>query len=165
MAYDFSQVKLLVVDDVQPMLALTVNILKRFGFQDVDGAKNVEEASKLFLKHNHDLVLTDWFMEPYDGLELVERIRKADTADKFVPIILMTGYADRLRVEMARDSGVTEFLIKPFTVKDLYARIVQVIEKPRPYIQSEQFFGPDRRRRKIDEYKGDDRRTRDTEDQ
>lgn len=159
MPYDLSQVRILIVEDMQPMLSLTTSILNMFGFKNVHGAKNVEEGYKLFCQYNHDLIITDWLMEPYDGVDLIRFVRKnEDSPNKFVPIILMTGYSDQPRVETARDIGVTEFLMKPYSARDMYARIVQIIEKPRQFVDTGEFFGPDRRRRKNFSFYGADRR-------
>lgn len=100
-------------------------------------------------------------MQPYDGIELIRRIRRDPRSpNKFVPIIMMTGYSHRARVEQARDMGVTEFLVKPFTAKDLYTRIEQLIERPRQFVDAGEgtYFGPDRRRRRKEEYAGPRRR-------
>ncbi len=141
------------------MLALTTSLLNAFGFNNVHGAKNVEEGYRLFCQHKHDLIVTDWLMEPMDGIDLVRMVRQnADSPDPFVPIILMTGYSDQPRVEAARDMGVTEFLMKPYSARDMYARIVQIIEKPRQFVDTGDFFGPDRRRRKNFTFTGPNRR-------
>jgi two-component system, chemotaxis family, chemotaxis protein CheY len=159
MPYDLTQVKILIVEDLQPMLQLTTSLITMFGFKTVHGAKSVDEGYRLFCQNNHDLIITDWLMEPYDGIELIKRIRRNDDSpNKFVPVILMTGYSDQPRVETARDTGVTEFLMKPYTARDLYARIVQIIEKPRQFVDTGEFFGPDRRRRKNFEFFGENRR-------
>jgi two-component system, chemotaxis family, chemotaxis protein CheY len=159
MPYDLAQVKILIVEDMQPMLALTTSILGVFGFKNVYGAKNVEDGYALFRQYKPDLVITDWLMEPMDGIDLIHMIRKReDSPDPFVPIILMTGYSDQPRVEGARDAGVTEFLMKPYSARDMYARIVQIIEKPRQFVDTGEFFGPDRRRRKNFTFMGDNRR-------
>lgn len=159
MTYQLNTVKILIVEDMQPMLSLTLSILKIFGFTNVDGAKSVEEGYELFRQKNHDLIITDWLMEPYDGLDLIRFIRmNDDSPNKFVPIILMTGYSDQARVEIARDMGVTEFLMKPYSARDMYARIVQIVEKPRQFVDADEFFGPDRRRRKNFEFQGDEKR-------
>ncbi len=55
---------------------------------------------------------------------------------------------------MARDSGVNEFLTKLFSVQTLFRRIVEVVNKPQPYIRTGEYFGPDRRRRQDAKYKG-----------
>ena len=73
----------------------------------------------------------------------------------------MTGYSNRVRVEHARDEGITEFLAKPYTSRDLYNRIVQIIEKPRQFVKNKEFFGPDRRRRSDGDYEGPKKRGKD----
>jgi len=162
MAYDFRNARVLIVDDMQPMLSLVLSILKVFGFKDVHIAHDAEEGFRAFCQLNPDIVITDWQMEPYDGVELIRKIRRdPKSPNRFVPVILMSGYSHRARVEKARDGGVTEFLVKPFSAKDLYKRIEQLIEKPRKFVEAEQFFGPDRRRRAGDEYGGPLRRDAD----
>ena len=162
MAYTFKNASVLVIDDMQPMLSLVSSLLKIFGFDDVITAHDATQGYKKFLTYNPDLVITDWLMEPYDGTELIKKIRTDPMSpNKFVPIIMMSGYSHRMRVEHARDSGVTEFMVKPFRAKDLYARIEQLIERPRQFVDAEQYFGPDRRRKKPKEYVGPFRRDRD----
>ena len=58
----------------------------------------------------------------------------------------------------ARDVGVTEFLVKPFSAKTMARRITVVIEYPRQFVRTDDFFGPDRRRHKISNYTGEERR-------
>ncbi len=162
MAYRLHDVKILVVEDMLPMLALTKSILNIFGFNKIYTAPNAAEAYKLFQDEKPDLVITDWHMQPMTGLDLIRKIRKDPAShNPFVPIILMTGFSDRARVEIARDDGVTEFLVKPFSAKDIYSRIVQIVEKPRQFVNAGDFFGPDRRRRKNFEYHGEARRAED----
>ncbi|MCB9991049.1 MAG: response regulator [Rhodospirillales bacterium] len=159
MVYQLSKASILVVDDMQPMLALTSSLLKIFGFENIILAHDAEEGFRKFCEHNPDIVLTDWLMAPYDGTELIHKIRNDDASpNKFVPIIMMTGYSHKIRVEQARDSGVTEFLVKPFRAKDLFARVEQLIEKPRRFVDARSFFGPDRRRKKPADYMGPFRR-------
>ena len=56
---------------------------------------------------------------------------------------------------------MTEFLVKPFTSRDLYSRVVQIIEKPRQFVDAQSFFGPDRRRKLVRDYVGPRRRDKD----
>ena len=96
------------------------------------------------------------------GLDLVDQIRNSDASpNKMTPIIIMTGYSARPRIESARDTGVTEFLVKPFSASDLARRISHVIKKPRDFIEAEGFFGPDRRRHRDENYPGPHRRSDD----
>ncbi len=164
MTYQFRNATILVVDDMKPMLSLVASILKIFGFNSVHTASDAEEAFNLFCQVKPDLVLTDWLMEPFDGIELVRRFRThPKSPNRFVPVVMMTGYSHRIRVEKARDVGVTEFLVKPFSSRDLYLRIEQLIEKPRKFVDTGEFFGPDRRRRKGFVYTGEGRRESDEE--
>ena len=164
MPYQFENATILVVDDMKAMLSLTASTLGIFGVKNVLTATNVDDAFQLFCQHAPDIVLTDWLMEPDDGMELIRRIRKDPRSpNRYVPIILMTGYSAKMRVMEARDRGITEFLAKPFSARDLYTRIEQLIEKPRKFVDSKEFFGPDRRRRKESDasYSGPRRRSED----
>lgn len=162
MAYQLENATVLIIDDMAPMLSLVTSILKIFGFQHIYTATNAEEGFEKFCNMNPDIVITDWLMDPYDGIELTRKIRTDHRSpNKFVPVILMTGYSHRLRVEKARDSGVTEFLVKPFKARDLYYRLEHLIEKPRKFVELSKFFGPDRRRKKPKDYEGPKRREED----
>lgn len=162
MAYKLDHVTVLVVDDMRPMLTLVQSVLSTFGFKNIHLAENAEEAYELVKKENPDFIITDWMMDPTDGLEFTQRVRTDPASpNPYVPIIMMTGFSSKLRVEKARDIGITEFLVKPFNAKDLYARVFQIIEKPRQFVSTEEFFGPDRRRKNIKDYTGPRRRDRD----
>jgi DNA-binding response OmpR family regulator len=71
---------------------------------------------------------------------------------------MLTGHSEKKRVVSARDAGVTEFLTKPISAKALYERILNVVAKPRPFIKTKTYFGPDRRRNVNPNYVGQERR-------
>ncbi len=159
MTYSFEKAKILIADDMKPMLNLTKTVLNVFGFQNIFTADNTDDAYKIVCKEDPDLIVVDWLMGPLNGLEFTEKVRRDPLSpNPYVPILMMTGFSSRIRVESARDTGVTEFLVKPFSAKDLYTRIAQVVEKPRQFVDSGTFFGPDRRRRSDDDYDGARRR-------
>ena len=94
-----------------------------------------------------------------DGVEFTRQVRRApDSRNPYLPIIMMTGHSARSRVEEARDAGVTEFIVKPVTAKTLLNRIYAVVYKPRPFLHTDSYFGPDRRRRNDPGYSGPWRR-------
>lgn len=162
MGFDFDKLSILVVEDTIPMRELFASILGSLGIRDISLASNGQEAFESFKKHNQDIVFTDWLMDPVDGLELTHEIRTNTLSpNRMVPIILITGYSAWSRVEKARDTGVTEFLIKPFTANDIARRLAHVITHPRQYIEVEKFFGPDRRRKTDPSYSGPLRRLED----
>lgn len=155
MAYQFEKAKILIVDDMKPMLALAASVLGIMGFRQVFTATSGEEGFQIVCKENPELIITDWLMEPMDGLEFSRLVRRSPlTPNPFVPILMMTGFSSRMRVENARDTGITEFLVKPFSSRDLYSRVVQIVERPRQFVESGNFFGPDRRRRLLRDFSG-----------
>ncbi len=162
MAFEFSKISILVVEDIAPMRQLFVSVLRTLGLEQITEAENGQDAFKKFCKTNHDIILTDWMMAPEDGLELTHNVRhNAESPNKMAPIILITGYSAWSRVEMARDTGVTEFLVKPFTANDIAKRLAHVITNPRDFIEIPSFFGPDRRRRIAPKFSGPHRRETD----
>lgn len=162
MTYQLQNISIMIVEDNQPMLDLAKSLLDTFGVGNVIACKNGEEGFKEFCLSNPDIVIADWMMKPIDGISLTRRIRNDNLSpNQFVPVILMTGFSEKRRVLQARDAGVTEFLVKPFNARDLYRRVSQVIERPRQFVRSEDFFGPDRRRKKGKNFEGDLKRETD----
>ena len=162
MTLRLEKIKLLVVEDTLAMRRLIEGVLRALGVCAVHQAGTADRAFDLFCAENHDIVLTDWHMEPTDGIELTRMIRlHSDSPNRFVPIIMCTGFADIDRIAQARDAGVTEFMIKPFTANDLATRLSIVINHPRAFIETSDFFGPDRRRQHPSRYTGQLRRETD----
>jgi two-component system chemotaxis response regulator CheY len=153
------ELTVLLVEDSEPMMDVVVNILKRFGFEHIITATNGEEGFRQYQNHKPDLIITDWHMEPVDGVGMIQWIRRnKHSPNRMVPIILMTGYTEHSRITSARDTGTTEILVKPFEADDLARRIMHIIDKPRDFVETQAFFGPDRRRRKNDVDETKDRR-------
>ncbi len=160
MSYQFKNITVLVVESTRAMFDLTRSVLQAFGVNQVYSAYGADEGFETFCRVNPDLVIIDWLEDPANGLELTRRIRTdPKSPNPFMPIIMMTGYSQKKRVLQARDSGITEFIVKPFTAKALYQKIEQLVERPRHFVSSENYFGPDRRRKRDGEYKGPDRRS------
>lgn len=144
----FDHISFTIVDDSDHMRRLIRAILQVFGVHNVREASDGSEALKQ-MEHGPppDILLTNWHMAPLNGVELTRHIRlDKDSPNPYMPIIMITGYAERGRVLQARDAGVTEYLIKPVSAKSLYARIQAVVMRPRPFVRTKSFFGPDRRR-------------------
>jgi CheY-like chemotaxis protein len=157
--YRFDRLKILVVDDNAHMRKLVVTILQAFGAIQIFEADSGERAWVQLREHNPDVVVLDWMMEGMSGLDLVRQVRNSEqTPNPFVPVIMLTGHTHIDRVRQARDAGVNEFLAKPVSVKAILSRLISVIEHPRPFVRTKSYFGPCRRRRGADEYRGPERR-------
>jgi CheY-like chemotaxis protein len=157
--YRFDRLKILVVDDNAHMRKLVVTILQAFGAIQIFEADSGERALALMRDTNPDVVILDWMMEGMSGLDFVRQVRSApNSPNPFVPVIMLTGHTHIDHVRQARDAGVNEFLAKPVSVKAILTRLIAVIEHPRPYVRTIAYFGPCRRRRGTDEYRGPERR-------
>jgi len=157
--YKFDRLKILVVDDNAHMRKLVTTILQAFGVVQIQEADSGQRAWNVLREFNPDVLVLDWVMENMSGLELVQMLRtNPQTPNPFVPVIMLTGHTSLDHVMQARDAGVNEFIAKPVSVKTMMSRLVSVIEHPRPYVRTSAYFGPCRRRRGAEEYRGPERR-------
>jgi CheY-like chemotaxis protein len=159
MAIDLNHLKALVVEDNAHMRILLRSLLLALGvnkvYESVDGASGFAELRE----RKPDFVMTDLSMTPVDGIEFTRMVRLGkDSPNLYVPIIMVTGHTERQRVEAARDAGVTAFIAKPITTQTLLSRLVEIVERPRAFVRCETYFGPDRRRKKVEGYAGPWRR-------
>ena len=164
MPYDFHKLNLLVVDANRTMQSLERSVLRAFGIDNVTSFSDGEEAFQSLQKEPQDIAIITWLMPPINGVEFTRRVRSSpNRLTRFLPVIMLTAYSDKRRVLMARDAGVTEFLVKPFTPRALYAHIASIVEHPRPFVECDAFFGPERRRKEL-EFPGEDRRVSEKQD-
>jgi CheY-like chemotaxis protein len=153
-----SKLAILVVDDNVNMGRIVRAMLKGMGVVHVYEAADVAEALVVTRQYAIDIAFLDYQLGFMDGLDFVRLIRTApDSPNPYLPIVMLTGYTEAHRVEAARDAGVTEFCAKPVTAAELFRKIAQVVEYPRPFIRTNTFLGPDRRRHTLP-FEGDDRR-------
>ena len=154
-----NNMSILVADDNAHMRAIVVAVLRSLGFEKVREARNGAEALGILKEWTADVAIVDFRMDPVDGVEFTRLVRNAEgSANPYLPIIMLTGYADRTRVFEARDAGVTELIVKPVTPQAVIGRLNAVIYHPRPFIRCEDYFGPCRRRTANPSYKGPERR-------
>lgn len=158
----FDLLKLLLVDDNHHMRILLTEILRAIGVRNVFEAADGAEALQIMRTHAIDIVMTDLAMQPLDGIDFVRLIRNSpDSVNPMIPVIMITGHSTMRRVAEARDVGVTEFLSKPVTARGVIERITRVVENPRQFVRTSDYFGPDRRRRDDPNYEGPRRRRND----
>jgi DNA-binding response OmpR family regulator len=152
------QLTFMIVDPSELMRELLRDVLRTLGAREVLEAIDGSEAIRRMNPSPPDILITEWEMAPMNGLDLTGFIRTSgECSTPQMPIIMTSAYSDANRVCVARDSGITEYLIKPLSAASLYARIRAVIENPRLYIKSDSYTGPDRRRHKKDR-EGEERR-------
>lgn len=158
----FDLLKILLVDDNQHMRILLIEILRAIGVRQVYEAVDGAEALSVMRQVAIDVVFTDLSMSGLDGIDFVNLVRRSpDSPNPFAPIVMITGHSTERRVHEARDAGVNEILAKPVTARGVVHRLTLLIENPRPFVRSETYFGPDRRRRDDPRHQGPWRRNED----
>jgi len=157
-----SALKVLLIDDNAHMRVIASTVLQSAGIRLLREASDGGAGLEVLRDFAADVVIVDFKMFPLDGVEFTRLVRNSpDSANPYLPIIMMTGYSEKTRIYEARDAGVTEFVVKPITAKAILDRIQAVIFHPRPFVKTDGYFGPDRRRRETPNYNGPMRRAAD----
>jgi two-component system, chemotaxis family, chemotaxis protein CheY len=155
----YDLLKILIVDDNHHMRVLVSEILKAVGVRDIFEAGDGAQGLKLMRSQSIDIIMTDLSMQPLDGIDFVRLLRRSpDSPNQMCPVIMITGHSTMARVQEARNAGVNEFLAKPLTARGVVERISQVVDHPRPFVKTQTYFGPDRRRRADPNFNGPYRR-------
>lgn len=116
----------LVVDDYKTMIRIVRSLLQQLGFSNIDDAADGVTALELLKGKSYGLVLSDWNMQPMSGLELLKAVR-ADERTKSIPFIMVTAETKTENVVAARQAGVNNYVIKPFTLAVLKQKLTAVL--------------------------------------
>ena len=156
MAYDLSDVRILVVDQSPFRRMLLCDVLKAIGVEKFEA---VDQGTTAYRAASCDIIIAEQVMLPLDGLDLARMIRTSpDSPNPTVPILMIAASPRSDEVVAARDSGVTEYMAMPFSVTTLYNRLVFIIEQPRLFVCDGEYFGPDRRR-SVKDFMGAEKRS------
>lgn len=153
--------RVLIADPNMASARLLLDIMKSLGAREVVTESDENRVMDHALEMEPGLIFTERSGARLDGEQLAKRIRRSNMACRQAPIIMMTADATASSIKGARDSGVHEFLRKPFTSADLFKRIENVALKPRDWIEAVGYVGPDRRRFNSGEYAGPQKRRAD----
>ncbi|MGI9508142.1 MAG: response regulator [Geminicoccaceae bacterium] len=121
-----NNLNILIVDDQQSIRDLTRHCLKQIGINQVAVAKSGEQALEVLGKSKFDLIISDWNMDGITGLELLTKIR-SNPVIKTLPFIMATGQKDKAQVIAAKEAGVNNYIVKPFSTADLKKRVEAVL--------------------------------------
>jgi DNA-binding response OmpR family regulator len=119
--------KILVVDDEPRYLRLLEANLRTEGFE-VESAHDGEEAIEKFTSNPTDLILMDVMMPKLDGFTTCQRIRQFSS----VPIIILTAKGEEQDRVRGLDMGADDYLVKPFSISELLARVRAVLRRAQP---------------------------------
>lgn len=118
--------RILVVDDYPTMRRILRNLLTQIGYRDIEEAGDGTEALTKLRDRKHDLVISDWNMEPMSGLQLLREMRASQDMSS-VPFIMVTAESKTENVLEAKKAGANNYIVKPFNAETLKAKIGQVV--------------------------------------
>ncbi|GAA4653800.1 response regulator transcription factor [Anaerocolumna aminovalerica] len=127
---------ILAVDDEEHILELVSYNLEHEGYH-VLKAETGEEALTVLENQKVDLVLLDWMLPGIDGIEVLRRIRGNKQLRK-LPVILLTAKSDEISKVVGLEVGSDDYLVKPFGVHELIARIKAVMRRSEGSFQEEE---------------------------
>jgi two-component system phosphate regulon response regulator PhoB len=122
--------KILIVEDEAPIRKMIAFNLSRAGFE-VDEAENSRSARNRIADSRPDLVLIDWMLPDTSGLELTRALRR-DDANRGMPIIMLTARAEERDKILGLDGGADDYITKPFSPRELIARINALLRRSNP---------------------------------
>ena len=116
----------LVVDDYKTMTRIVRNLLEQLGFSRIDDAPDGVAALEKIKSTDYGLILSDWNMSPMTGYDLLKAVR-ANPRTKATPFVMVTAEAKTENVVLARQAGVNNYIIKPFTLAVLKQKLTSVL--------------------------------------
>ncbi|NBO19609.1 MAG: response regulator [Proteobacteria bacterium] len=143
----FSSISIAVADPDARMAYLVKRVLSTLGCNRIFTTHDGQGIIDLMKEEKIDMIITEWDMQPMNGIDLTYFLRRSvESPNRMVPIIMLTPKNEHADIRVARDAGISEYLIKPFSAKTLMERMHAVVETPRSLIICKNFVGPDRRR-------------------
>lgn len=119
------QIKILLAEDDDRLAMLIQKGLQQKNFQ-MERAANGRIAQKLLKEKHYDFLITDILMPEMDGIELVQWLRKEN---QNLPVIMLTALGETNQKLQGFDAGADDYLVKPFAMKELLARIAVLLKR------------------------------------
>lgn len=119
-------IHILIVEDNTTMRRIVHNLVKQLGFKNVSEAIDGTSALAKLREIKVDFIISDWHMEPMTGLDLLKQVRADDTL-KHIPFIMVTAESKTENIIAAKNAGVSNYIVKPFSADALKAKMVSVL--------------------------------------
>jgi two-component system chemotaxis response regulator CheY len=120
-----TNMRVVIVDDYTTMLRILRNLLRQLNINNVEEANDGDAAYHVIQKTAPDLIISDWNMAPVTGLDLLRKVR-ADAKLRHIPFIMVTAESKTENVIIAKQAGVSNYIVKPFNAETLRAKIASV---------------------------------------
>lgn len=122
--------RVLIVDDEAPIREMIAVALEMAGYECLE-ADSAQAAHPIIVDNKPDMVLLDWMMPGLSGIEFARRLRK-DEMTSDIPIIMLTAKTDEDNKIQGLESGIDDYITKPFSPRELVARLKTVLRRTTP---------------------------------
>lgn len=137
---------ILVADPNAYLRRVTHGMLRGFGANKLIEVDNSMDLVQALSGQKVDVLLCDMRLTPQNGLEMIKNIRRnPQSSHRTIPIMLLSSDTSEKMVKHARDVGANMVIAKPMSPASLYDRLRWIAFNPRPFVDAESYFGPDRR--------------------
>lgn len=154
-------VRTLVVDGDNFGVTLMIDMLRGLGLTSIRLADSGAKAQEMLEHEPCDLCICEGRLPDMPGVDFVHWLRRREAPLRFVPLLVVTGYAEFRNVTALRDAGAHLVMRKPVMPQSLYDRIAWVAKPKRAFIEAEGYIGPDRRFKSLGPPEGVGRRATD----
>ena len=127
--------KVLIVDDEAPIRDMIIMALEMADYECIE-AEDGKEAHAIIIDQKPDLILLDWMMPNLSGIELARRLKRDDLTAS-IPIIMLTAKGEEDNKIQGLESGADDYITKPFSPRELIARLKAVMRRTQPQSTSE----------------------------
>lgn len=122
------ETRILLVDDFDTMVKIIKSLLNEIGYTNIVTARNGEQACLILEQGKIDFIISDWNMPRMTGLELLQKVR-ATPNWAHIPFLMVTAEAEHRHIAEAIESGVDQYIIKPFKQEKLAQKIRLALAK------------------------------------
>jgi len=145
----FRNIRILIVDGKPGNAKVLHGILSRIGIRSVEVAEDTACALDMLSTSEFSAIFCDEAIRPLDAIAFSIALRRNENVrNPRVPIIMISNGPRRSQVETSRDSGVNDFIVRPVSTETVRRKLEAVLVAPKPFIQTDGFCGPDRRRKR-----------------
>ncbi|MGP1275909.1 MAG: response regulator [Caulobacterales bacterium] len=136
---------ILIVDPSNFLRRLVADVLRHAGADRVSTFGDIEAGLNAATGFARPIIIADWSEKGSPGPALTRALRRKNLPVRRAPIIALGSTGQLREVERARDAGVNGFVLRPVSPAMLFSRLDETVRRPRAYVETDSFAGPDRR--------------------
>jgi CheY-like chemotaxis protein len=144
-AVDWRQRAVIVCDPTPFSRRLTVDILRYAGAERIQTCTTPDSAIWFAENADHSVMLVDWRDDRLDAATTIRKLRRTKSAARRTPAMILSTKNTLLDIEAARDAGADTLALRPVSPRAVTERLTEITQRPRPFVKTLNYNGPDRR--------------------